>query len=311
MLLALKQRGGSYRRFRSLVDKDIRPLRPEATDPLALNVGSFKKSDTLFVLASGSSINRLDGNQWKTISSADSLGINFWLYHDFVPTWYLWEIPRSPESAKVLIELLRLKLHAYERTCCLLKDAGKLSLRYANWKEELPLRQITHLYTLCNLHVSGRTESGLRLWLKLYRALGYFQKQEILWGIPMKRASLFQSLAFGLMAGYRRIILCGVDLNHGDYFYQAPLYREKGLPQLAPSPTSPNALAALYSERGMSLRGTPNPQVHNTMDKALNPLPIDRMVHALHEVVLKPEGVELYTAFSSSALHPRIPAFWT
>jgi hypothetical protein len=54
----------------------------------------------------------------------------------------------------------------------------------------------------------------------------------------------------------------------------------------------------------------PNPHIHNTMDPALNPLPIDEMLHALNEMVLKPAGIRCYVSLPSSALYPRMPVYF-
>jgi len=51
----------------------------------ALNISHYKKSDTLFVLGSGESINKLGLDAWDVIKKNDTVSFKYWLIHDFVP----------------------------------------------------------------------------------------------------------------------------------------------------------------------------------------------------------------------------------
>ncbi len=310
MLLAIKKQGRRYHDFQEAVKNRIAPKLKTAHDPLHLNVADFKTSDTLFVMGSGASINDLPMEAWEEIRAADSLGINFWLYHEHVPTWYSCEVPRDPEYAASLMTLLKLRKDDYRNTCLLLKDVMKLDDRCPHWTSEFPLGDMNHVYTLSMLGVRGRTSGLLRFFLRWYRRLGYFRRSEVLWGLPMKRATIFMALSFALMAGYRRIVLCGVDLSNPDYFYHDPKYAGNGMPSPPTLPRTAQALAETFSRHGLKVRQAPNPDVHITIDPALNPLPMDEVIHAFNEEVLKAEGVELFVALPSSKLYPRIPALF-
>ncbi len=311
MLLAFKKFGKRYRRFQQAVTQRILPKLPALDhDPLELRIADFKKSDTLYILGSGASVNDLPPQAWEDIRKSDSLGINFWLYHDHVPTWYSCEVPRDVPSSECLMALLRKRLADYSKTCFLLKDVTKLDDRFPAWNQELPLGSVRHLYTLAAVSVRGRKAGSLRFYLRCCRWLGWFRKQEKLWGVPMKRATLFLAMSFGIMAGYRRIVLCGVDLANTDYFYHAPQYLTGDLPRPPTLPVSAEELAARYQNEGVKMHQAPNPTIHNTIDPALNPLPMDEIIHAFHEEVLQPSGVEFFVALPSSKLHPRVPALY-
>ena len=127
----------------------------------------------------------------------------------------------------------------------------------------------------------------------------------------MKRASIFMTMSFALLAGYRRIVLCGVDLANTAYFYHDPRHEARGLPVPPMLPATAEELARKYTQHGLKMSQVPDPSVHNTIDPALNPLPMDKVIHAFNEEVLKPEGVELYVALPSSKLFPRIPALYS
>ena len=79
----------------------------DGLQPLAsLDLPRFKRSDTLVVLGSGSSINRLDERALSFIRSNDSLGFNFWLLHDLVPTYYMVEVSPNQERNEVFFDCL-------------------------------------------------------------------------------------------------------------------------------------------------------------------------------------------------------------
>jgi len=106
---------------------------------------------------------------------------------------------------------------------------------------------------------------------------------------------LSYAIIFSFLAGYKNIVLCGVDLNNIDYFYEKKpeTYQQKGLPILK-----------------SGQKGT----IHRTMDPNAfpnKPTPtIDSIVYAINDVLLKPRKINLYVAFSSSALYPKLPTFF-
>ena len=50
-----------------------------------LDLSQIKTSDTVFVLGSGWSINEITEQRWKVIGRHDTIALNFWLVHPFVP----------------------------------------------------------------------------------------------------------------------------------------------------------------------------------------------------------------------------------
>jgi hypothetical protein len=310
MLLRIRKFSKRYREFRNTVTSHILPKWNGEHDPLALRVEDFKKSDTLYVMGSGSSILDLPQNAWEDIRAADSFGMNLWLYHEHAPTWFSFELAREEKEIDLQLKVLRLKLQDYRNTAFLLRDVSKLDERLPKWKEKLPLSEISNLYTIATLRVAGRSVRSLRFYLRWYRRLGLFNPSDELWGVPMKRATVFLAMSFALMAGYRRIVLCGVDLSNAHYFYNDPRFNGSELPLPPTIPATTEALANMYRKTGVHMRQAPNPAIHNTIDPALNPLPMDEVIHAFNEEVLKPEGVELFVALPSSKLYPRIPALF-
>ena len=88
-----------------------------------LNVQEYKKSDTIFIMGSGSSINTISEDQWNIISKNDSLGLNFWIIHDFIPTFYCYEEPNiSGNRKKIFYDILNKKKELLSESPIIIKD---------------------------------------------------------------------------------------------------------------------------------------------------------------------------------------------
>src|SRR5271166_450448 len=51
----------------------------------SVDLTRMRSSDTLFILGSAQSINQISAERWEIIGKHDSVGINFWPVHSFVP----------------------------------------------------------------------------------------------------------------------------------------------------------------------------------------------------------------------------------
>jgi hypothetical protein len=84
---------------------------------------------------------------------------------------------------------------------------------------------------------------------------------------------------------YRTIVLCGVDLNHSEYFYQD---------------------AVLYPETA-SLEFSPRYQPHATNSPMPWRITVESVILEMKRQLLDPAGIRLYVENRSSALWPKIP----
>jgi hypothetical protein len=85
--------------------------------------------------------------------------------------------------------------------------------------------------------------------------------------------------------GYKRIVLCGVDLTNQQYFYQDPdLYRDIAGLQFSP-PQVPHVTSVPIDWR----------------------VPVSGVIRQLRREILDPAGVEIYVENRSSGLWPEVP----
>ncbi len=71
-----------------------------------LDLSRVKSSDTVFVLGSGWSINEISDQHWEVVGRHDSIALNFWPVHHFVPRLYLFENVIRSEGSEALFDAL-------------------------------------------------------------------------------------------------------------------------------------------------------------------------------------------------------------
>ena len=101
-----------------------------------------------------------------------------------------------------------------------------------------------------------------------------------------KQATTLSSLiALAIRMRYRTIVLCGVDLNHSEYFYQDPV---------------------LYPDSS-SIELSPRDQPHATNVPMPWRITIDSVILEMKRQLLDPAGIQLYVESRTSALWPTVP----
>lgn len=266
-------------------------LRPISGNPLR----DLKRSDTLFILGSGGSINQLSPEEWATIRAADSAGFNFWPIHDHVPTLYVTEICNlkggEERNYQAYCELMRVRADDYTATPILIKDGERVDSRWlSEYIQNFPASLRRNIALSWDWETPDEDEAGLSGTLRRWARWGLLSSH--LAPLLKKRASIFYLVLLGLRAGYRKIVLCGVDLDNNDYFYRAreAEYAAKGRP--VPQPVQPGTA------------------IHKTDNPSLGAMTISRAIEALNREILIPHGVELSVALQSSRLHPMLPAYF-
>ncbi len=250
------------------------------------DLATIKGSDVLFVLGSGASINQITAERWTVISSHDSVGFNFWPIHPFVPKMYFFESNPAdfyPEHDRRMLKVLADRAADYERTLKVVMDIANPAHQYIF---DLPedFRHSTHSAETVLLVARNRKELGQGIRRLVER--GEFERSDHLGALLKITGTLSTMITLGVRMGYRRIVLCGIDLTRAEYFYQDPV---------------------LYPGTAQ-FEYMPRTGKHMTLTRyAWGTMPIDEVVAELKQQVLDPAGIELYVENRSSALWPGIP----
>jgi len=274
---------GSYRRRRPF----YKQLLADGVSPGSeLNIEKIKSSDTLFILGSGGSINEYTEEDWSKISNHDSLGFNWWLLHDFVPTYYGSEAYHKEKFRT----LLKMKEEEYQNVPFIWKEVKK---RRHTDPSILPQYVRRNLYTFFDIGIAGKNINEIKKSYDIARFIGLADHGYSPKFIFEKRASLSYYMFLAALWGYKNIVLCGVDLSDTGYFFlnEKEKYEAQGLP--------------VPEKQDQQSR-----DVHKTYDPNEGKATIDKVIKALDESIFQKTGVELYIGSKRSALYPDYPYYF-
>lgn len=197
----------------------------DTRNPRALMGG--QASETLFILGSGPSVNKLNSQNFEEVERGFSIGVNSWILHPFVPNVYAFEPSESIDylnESKVLREVLARKLEEGN-------DSRILHLRpHASTSEALevlPPVLFKHRFSYY-----GRTALTTHLVSNLERDLTRLLQAHSQERLPSQilldsGGSVGRMVSLGIFFGFQKIVLIGVDLSHNQYFFEDdPSYLE-------------------------------------------------------------------------------------
>ncbi|MCK4664612.1 MAG: hypothetical protein KAT68_17215 [Bacteroidales bacterium] len=188
-----------------------------------------KKNDTVFILGSGPSINELSDNDWKHINNHDSWGFNFGFVHDFVPSQFIVQSTSNNELDKLMADLFLSKSNEYKEKRCEFFARGD-NVNYFRFHksqifktlivESFPLQFLSEHFINagCKIHPDNLIN-------KMYE-LGCFNVINNK-NIPKFRSTVCFLISLALMGGYKKIVLCGIDMNDNGHFFDGVEYLKK------------------------------------------------------------------------------------
>lgn len=195
-----------------------------------------RKSDTAFILGSGPSISGLSPSELHEISVSDSFGFNFWPAHEMVPTHYIFQLPWREPYRTSMLELLRSKRDSYRKTHILVRGDQTFSgpTQFSDLAGDfLPEGR---LWFLPELAINSQVELEPCEMMKFFEFLGFLNHGSIGRAVPKWRGTLGLILSLTYQMGYRRIVLCGIDMNDGFHFYDNPVYKNQSADIPLPEP---------------------------------------------------------------------------
>lgn len=251
----------------------------------------YKTSDTLFVFGGGPSINQLDSDCWQHISKHDSFALNWFFAHPFIPTFHHMELP--PSYVDTFKKLYDLKYRDVTNSPFILNfnNIG----RY-----DLDLSFVKNLYCSIPSHFKGINENELLNVLKLIKKSKLIEHDRYI----HVRGSLSIALSFAYGLKYRKIILCGFDMNSMEYFFDdKALY--PGFEGMI-SRELKRESNKIIKDRGECTQNN----FHRTTDSKLfiEP-PLDKIVYMFNDIFLKEEKIDLYIQSPSTILYPKLPIY--
>jgi len=252
----------------------------------SLDLRSLKTSDTAFVLGSGPSINEISGDRWAVIGKHDTIAMNFWLVHPFVPRIYLFE--NGPRQGWELLfdamrGLLQQRAADYRDTVKIVSEYEPLQSQQMIF--EIPEAFRPHLYVGYSANIAARNKSELVAGLRYLRRTGIFDEGSHLpWHFKCA-GSVVAAMSLAVRMGFRRIVLCGIDLGRAEYFYHD---------------------AQRYPEAS-SWEFVPKTQTHLMARRFAWGLPGQEAIVHFKREILDLAQIELFVENRSSKLFPNVP----
>lgn len=175
----------------------------------------LKTSDKIYILGSGASLNDISEVDWENIAFNDSFALNRWYKSTALNRWYklnfhptLWMMEPARDD-KLRVE------DNYEMQEFM--DHAKSFKILKNW-------QTLYKYYPYEIAKSLAFKFDTVVMMRRVHIYSYKQMMQLDKYISSKhfhfyRGSLFLAICMAKLAGYKKIILCGVDLS-GGYFWE-------------------------------------------------------------------------------------------
>lgn len=249
-----------------------------------LNFSDLKRSDTLFILGNGPSINQISEARWRIIESQDAVASNFWLYHRFVPNLYFFELIDPATAPAIYKEFVRVANSRGSQYRSVIKIVTELHRQRVSMLNALSSDWRDNTYTFKPVPLAARNEEEFSYALSYLKGKGVFEPAQGTQYLFKYGSTLTAQVALGLTMQYKQIVLCGMDLRTSGYFYDD---RQR------------------YPDVMLERRSTPGTFL------TLNEIPwmvkIDAVLRVMRKELLEPSGIRLYVENRSSALWPEIP----
>jgi hypothetical protein len=251
-------------------DRRARRLYPQL-DEAALR--ATRRSDTVFVFGCGSSVNAIRPAGWAHVAQHDVLGFSYFMRQRFVRADYhmVGEIATGDDADKARWEPAITEYATLLRDNPLYRDA--VLLLQDGWVA----------YQSHRVLASGLLPPGTRVFRYRRIARGEMRppNRSLADGLVLGAGTVVSVVNFAYALGWRRIVLCGIDLYDSRYFWLPP---DEARPDMS------------------ELRGLTPDQPHPVGDKLVPYL-------AAWRPLLAAEGVELLVQNPRSLLASVLPVY--
>lgn len=175
----------------------------------------FKQTNTLFVLASGPSINSLRDQDWDHIRSLDSIGFNTFLVHQFVPSLYCMQYNAA-------VATLLSSMSDRFRDVPIIFRGQKMKTDFFREAGLDPADFSQGLFYLREIPVSSRSSVEPAALYDWFENLGFLTKGRVAAWTPKLRSTLVLMVLFAYQLGYDKVVLCGADMTDASHFWDDP-----------------------------------------------------------------------------------------
>ena len=255
--------------------------------PLTDEFRARKKSDTLFILGSGPSINDLSTQDIAIINQNDSIGFNFWLAHELVPKFYCFQ--HTSYNNNALYKLFQHRSEEYRNVPLIVRGSMLSSDPELCERMHRTYFSEHEIFLLNEYPIHSKFSGSIDGLIEYLVNLGLLDFGRMPGFTPKLRGTLGLLICFGYQMGYKRIILCGIDMRDSTHFFDCDQYNDIRKKFALPAPGVSN-IATMESRK----------YSNNT---------VSDYVAALSRFMGERGSCEIFVASKKSALSEVVP-FW-
>ena len=185
---------------------------------------TFNNNDQLVILGTSDSINNISSKEWNEINKATTVGVNYFLFDDFIPNVIQLEV----KEVKIkfyfenLLKIMIARQLEYKDTYILIKSNYGLSRKdldiTIDFLKRIPDSLKKNLRFCGDFPIPALTKKELKIALKLMNSLKIFDLKNMKF-TPHLRASIGLTSVWAIKHGFKEVVFGGVDLIHNRRFY--------------------------------------------------------------------------------------------
>jgi len=172
------------------------------------DIKAKKTSDTIFVLGSGYSVNKVKEEEWDIIKKHNSIAFNWFCKHPFEPTYFLIReqanLPSRVARGETVKDLIKLT-NKYKDTVGIISDVRKhtrTSYRYAHdSRMQLPCLVV-------------KDDNSKR-----FKKIKNMRCDPTKTGLIHGTCTIYNVMHLALFLDYKKIVFVGIDLYDSRYFW--------------------------------------------------------------------------------------------
>jgi hypothetical protein len=259
-------------------------------------VDSKKKSDTVFILGSGESVNDLTKQDWNYIKEHNIIGLNYSFIHPVIPDYHFMEMIPLKEMQEFFCKITREK---YKDVDMFFQYKHVLKSEFDLTKYEYSNRMYVHVP-----HLYPTIYSDI---LELY-FLDLKKKKKINFShLVHHNSHIGCAVMFAQLLGYKKIIMLGIDLNGGNYFTDSKT-QSKVFPQNSEYKII-NNLRKQHFDKTKEYKNSIHPTIDQNLMKNRGGIMMDEYFKVYNKVFLMDSDTKLFSGSVKSKLSNFLPVF--
>lgn len=183
-------------------------------------IKSYKTSDTVFLIGSGPSINDMTDAEWAVVREHDSIGFNFSMILDHIPSMYMLQFGDR------IIEILKQKNYTIP-----ILIRGSLFAKQKYDLQTIDYIKKNDIFYINEYAIHSQCDIDHFKLYEFMEVMGFLSHGVIGRLVPKWRSTIGLLISLSFQMGYKNIVLCGCDMQDKAHFWEISKYAKFNLPK--------------------------------------------------------------------------------